>query len=392
MDWKGAEAAEGGAVKIPDRWLYLYYYEALNILFRFENALRVFVYVILKKELQDGWDNAAIADGATIRTETKKRLTQAKEHGYLGYEVSSPMMYLNSGELTQIIGSDAYWKRFAPYFKATRAVLLTKLQEIGTIRNSLAHFRPLKLDDIDLIKQNSKHVLLAVEDCLVQLTSISHIVPTNSELPWYKELKPIGNEHLTTSLFFSRDQKWVRVELAYKIPTLQKTQYGDKYFGYLVGNIRTSQIVSNYAAIRKNCIYISEQSMFGTLEANYDVSASKKISIVFSQATFEGNLAQIASEIKDVALKIQAESSLVAEDHLARGELVEAKRANATYRELQNGHNYWQLDVDNLETPLAEVEEVEFWGQRMHFEDDFISATSHYPWMPSSVSKPSWSF
>ncbi|WP_124647040.1 hypothetical protein [Burkholderia contaminans] len=137
----------------------------------------------------------ALGGGITIRTETKKRIQQAREYGYLGYEVSSPMLFLNSGELAQIITSEDYWKYFAPFFRASKAIVLAKLQEIGAVRNSLAHFRPIKHDDIDLIKQNSKHLLIEVENCLVQLTSISDVVPTNSEDAWCKELKPIGNDH-----------------------------------------------------------------------------------------------------------------------------------------------------------------------------------------------------
>lgn len=166
MQWREATEIEGNSVRVPPTWLDLYYYEALNILFRFENSLRIFAYIILKKELGEKWDNAAISGGSTIKSETKKRLTQAREHGYLGYEVSSPMLYLNSGELTTIITSDAYWKHFAPYFKATKQIILNKLNEIGTVRNSLAHFRPLKKDDLDLIKQNTKHVLLEIETCI----------------------------------------------------------------------------------------------------------------------------------------------------------------------------------------------------------------------------------
>ena len=68
MDWQQAKQVDGG-VQIPDRWLHLHYYEALNILFRFENALRVFVYVILKREFLDEWDTAAITGGGTIRSD-----------------------------------------------------------------------------------------------------------------------------------------------------------------------------------------------------------------------------------------------------------------------------------------------------------------------------------
>ncbi|HEV2626575.1 MAG TPA: hypothetical protein VGV62_15965 [Xanthobacteraceae bacterium] len=59
MDWKSAVTKEGGAIRIPERWLHLYYYEALNILFRMENALRVFVYVVLKNNLKEKWPDAS---------------------------------------------------------------------------------------------------------------------------------------------------------------------------------------------------------------------------------------------------------------------------------------------------------------------------------------------
>ena len=102
MEWLSAEAGEDRSFKIPERWLHLYYYEALNILFRFENALRLFVYVVLKRQLGKEWDLAALGDGITIRTETRKRIHQTREHGYLGYDVSSPMLFLNSGELRTV--------------------------------------------------------------------------------------------------------------------------------------------------------------------------------------------------------------------------------------------------------------------------------------------------
>lgn len=386
MEWKSAEVKDDGAVKIPERWLHLYYYEALNILFRFENALRLFVYVVLKKNLGKDWDLAALGDGITIRTETKKRITQAREHGYLGYEVSSPMLYLSSGELTQIISSDAYWKHFAPYFKATKAIVLTKLQEIGTVRNSLAHFRPIKQDDIDLIKQNSRHLLLEIENCLVQITSITDLVPTNSEEPWYKEIKPIGNENLATALHLSRDQQWIRLELIYKIPTVQKSFYGDRYITLKVGNIRTAQLLKLYSAIRENCIYISESPIYGRFNADHSIADDKRVSVVFSKETLESELPGIVNDLKEMAVTVEAETGLIEQDHLARGELIESRNGTAFLRERENKSTYWQIDLDALMTPVSDIDEIEYWGKRNHFADDFISSTAHYPWMPSSVS------
>lgn len=386
MEWLPAEAGKDGSVKIPERWLHLYYYEALNILFRFENALRLFVYVVLKRKFGKDWDLTALGDGITIRTETRKRINQAREHGYLGYEVSSPMLFLNSGELTQIIVSDAYWKYFAPFFRASKAIVLAKLQEIGTVRNSLAHFRPIKQDDIDLIKQNSKHLLIGIEDCLVQLTSITDVVPTNSEDAWYKEIKPIGNSFWRTNMLSSRDQQWVRVQLLYKIPVLQRFP-SEKYPSYRVGTIRTAQLLRSYPGIRDACIYLSESTVHPRMSDDQELIATKSISIVFSRSTLENGYAVIGQELRGIALKVEVETELIQQDTLARGELVEAKTISAALRDGSHGTPYWSFNAEALGTSVSEIEEVEYWGQRWHFTTDFISSTSSYPWMPSSVSE-----
>lgn len=386
MEWHPAENKEGGTYKIPERWLHIYYYEALNILFRFENGLRLFVYVILKKHLGKGWDLAALGEGGTIRTETKKRIAQAREHGYLGYDVSSPMLFLNGGELTQLIVSDAYWKYFAPYFKASKSIVLTKLQEIGTVRNSLAHFRPIKQDDIDLIKQNTRHLFISIEDCLVQITSITDVVPTNTEDAWYKELKLIGNDHLRTSLFSSRDKQWVRLQLTYSAPVIKKYVSSPRYPTYLVGNIRTDQILHRYASLREPCIYMSELGIYPRMGEDLTPVLSKQLSIVFSRATLEDNLAGLLEDLKNIALTIENETELISQDALALGDLVESKGISAFIREDGSGKSYWVFNTDALNTAVSEIDDVEYWGKRWHFATDFICSTSHYPWMPSSVS------
>jgi hypothetical protein len=386
MEWHPAEADDNRNFKIPERWLHIYYYEAFNILFRFENALRLFVYVVLKRQLGKDWDLAALGDGIAIRTETKKRIHQAREHGYLGYEVSSPMLFLNSGELTQIITSEVYWKYFAPFFRASKAIVLTKLQEIGTVRNSLAHFRPIKQDDIDLIKQNSKHLLIEIENCLVQLTSISDVVPTNSEDAWYVELKPIGNDHWRTNLLSSLDQQWIRIQLTYNIPVLQKSG-SSKYINYKVGTLRTSQILRLYPVIRETCIYLSESAVYPRIGDSQALRAAKTISIVFSKSTLESSFNEIGAVLKAMALKVETETELIQQDALARGDLVEAKNISAFHRDGNSGNAHWDFNTESLTASIVDVDEVEYWGQRSHYTTDFISSTSRYPWMPSSVSE-----
>jgi hypothetical protein len=124
MDWKSATTKDDGTVSIPERWLLLHYYEALNILFRMENAMRVFVYVVLtnrfQKKLAETNMQTDDAKQTTVAAVAARRLAQANGFGYLGYEISSPLMYLNSGELTNIICSESYWSLFKPFFRGKK--------------------------------------------------------------------------------------------------------------------------------------------------------------------------------------------------------------------------------------------------------------------------------
>lgn len=385
MEWKPIEQGESGFIKVPERWLHLYYYEALNILFRFENALRIFVYVILKRHLKEQWDTTALGDDKTIRTETKKRIAQARDHGYLGDSVSSPMLFLSSGELAQLITSEAYWKYFAPYFRASRDIVATKLQEIGTVRNSLAHFRPIKPDDVDLIKQNSKHLLIQIEDCLTQITSTKDTVPSNTSDEWYTSIKPLGNEHVNSQFYSSPDANWIRLQITYQMPILRNTIYPELAY-FKVGAIRTSQILHKLHDFRKSCIYLSEDGFTASLKDDSPLKASMHISLIFARSTLEERHSALAEEIKTLYMTIESETQLVELDPMAKGEFIEAKSLSARKTKLASGRSYWQVGVTALETPMSKIDIVEYWGKQSQYSTDFISSTHQYPWMPSSVS------
>ena len=113
MHWKNTSKNDQGYIKIPKRWLHIHYYEALNILFRFENSLRVFVYAILKNEFQDDWKKCSFStdgnDPKSIKGMASKRAKQAESFGYLGFDITAPLMHLTSGELVELITSEAYW-------------------------------------------------------------------------------------------------------------------------------------------------------------------------------------------------------------------------------------------------------------------------------------------
>ncbi|MBK6949924.1 MAG: hypothetical protein IPH16_19265 [Haliscomenobacter sp.] len=120
MNWKQAKNTVENLYDIPGDWLKIEYFEALNILFRVENSLRVFVYIILKNGFQDKWKDLSItsddAENSTIGAIAKNGLLRHKNYAYLGFVLNSPLLHLTSGELIRVITSDAYWKLFKNYF------------------------------------------------------------------------------------------------------------------------------------------------------------------------------------------------------------------------------------------------------------------------------------
>ncbi len=262
MKWKQATVnKEKNTTIIPNRWIRLHYYEALNALFRIENSLRIFVYVVLKNELLDKWHDINIvsddSEQSTIRSIARKRFTQTQDFGYLGYPINSPLMYLTSGELIRIINDESYWKYFSKFFPASKQVIKNKLDEIGTIRNSLAHFRPIKPDDVETIKQNANHTLTLVEDCLHQMTSCYNIVPTNNKEEWYLSLNTLGNELCTIRLYQSDDENWIKLNLVCKSKILQIRPMKNHYT-YRILKLVSPKILTNFNELAKCTTFLND--------------------------------------------------------------------------------------------------------------------------------------
>lgn len=389
MDWKSATTKDDGAVKIPERWLLLHYYEALNILFRMENSLRVFVYVVLKNKYKEKWADTALEtledERSTIAATAAKRVAQAKGFGYLGYEISSPLLYLNSGELARLITSDAYWEIFKPFFRGKREIIRTKLDEISIVRNALAHFRPLKYDDIELIKQNVKHAFIGIEQCLSEMTQAHRVVPTNTEDDWYKALSALRSQNCPVKLYQNSTEKWIRIELDYASAIL-KEDSGGTYRWFNLTRIISSAILKGLPELAKWCTFMSESVSYLTLTENNKPEFKKKVSLVFSKPALVAGHDAVAEQLKLLLEKIETETDLVEKDNLARGALIDAVSVFAS-KKVSGEHVWWSASTDSLKCELGENDPPEYWGEIGIYVDDFIAGSTKYPWMPSDISK-----
>ena len=388
MEWKQASTIEGG-FSIPARWIYLMYYEAFNLLFRIENALRIFVYIVLKNELRDKWADAQVtADGeqGTIASLAKRRMGQAKTFGYLGHTIDCPIMHLNSGELTRLIVSEAYWRLFKPYFFGSKEIIKSKLDEIGSIRNSLAHFRPIRADDVDVIKQNSKHVLLGIEPFLSQVLLQSDVIPTNTQDEWYKNLKTLGTDQCAFTFQQSTDEKWVRISMEYACPIIKKHSQFPEYLSYIVLTIRSSGVLTQWPEIAKDVCYLSERVPHPRMLEDQDTEFRKTVSLVLSRSMLESQHKNLKVSLEELLLTIAKETELIQQDNLARGKLIHSAPVNASLQK-QKERSWWQWYHQRLHTPVAENDPPEYWGNLNFYGwEDFVAATDKYPWMPESVS------
>jgi hypothetical protein len=387
MDWKSATIKSGDDVSIPKRWLHLHYYEALNILFRMENTLRVFVYVVLKNKFREKWTETALHtaedEQSTIAATAAKRMAQAKGFGYLGYEISSPLMYLNSGELTRIIVSDSFWELFKPYFLGKKEIIRTKLDEIGTVRNALAHFRPLKYDDIELIKQNVKHAFGGIEKCLSEMTQTYRVVPTNTETDWYAALSTIGSDRCKIALHQDSSEQWIRIEINYR-PAILEHQAGSTFQSVQVTNLISPAIIKHFPIILSRCTFATELSYAILSGDTPDVG--KRTSIVFSKPAILEDHAEIARQLVEALKKIDTETELVQKDNLARGVLVDSARLWGTLQGEEN-NRWWRSNTEGMKCEFKEDDPTEYWGEIGLYISDFIAGSNKYPWMPSDISK-----
>lgn len=388
MRWQQPQWLEDGSVKIPTNWLFNHYYEALTVLFRIENALRTFVFVVLKDANKSAWSELSIKteDGSdtTIAAVAKKRFAQDKAFGYLGYAISSPLMHLTSGELIRIILADSYWPMFASHFPAHKNIVQSKLEEIGNVRNALAHFRPLTTDDVQVVKQNANQVLSGVERLLENVVNCPDIVPTNSKDPWYNELKVLSGPYVQLEFNQSVDQNWVRLGVRYSCPIVSDPYLSDTYRSYRVLSVNTPRVLLEYTQILTNVIFTSEYVPYVTMPADENPAFSKTVRLLFSRKTLADQHEPLKRELEEVLKRITTETDQTKEDNLARGDVVQSAWVTAS-RESQE--QQWQLDTRNLGSASNEADPPEYWAGHPLFGSHFVSNSESFPWMPVTVSR-----
>lgn len=388
MNWEKVKSGEGYLTYIiPESWLFIHYYEALTVLFRIENALRLFVFIILKKEFGSEWKNINIDDEGqnTLEKIAKRRMSQAQNFGYIGFPVTSPLMHLTTGEIIRIITIESLWKHFKPYFRGSKEIIRNKLEEINSVRNSLAHFRPITEDDVELIKQNSKHVFMIINNFIPDILKCRQIVPTNTEDEWYKNLRTLGTDICTLSYYQSADSKWIRIRFHYTCSVLAKTRLGITLKQFRVTNLCTSLILREYSELLQYIIYLSEEIPYVAPRDDLDYVFSKDVYMLTHLEILKEHHEEFKQQIESMLIRITQETQLLEQDSLARGSLIEPEIVNDNQRGSIDT-NLWSVDYSSLRDIIKEGDPPEYWGTLGVVSSDFITTTNSYPWMRKDIS------
>ncbi|MCR9506763.1 MULTISPECIES: Swt1 family HEPN domain-containing protein [Vibrio] len=388
MDWREQELLnvekndyEDPQYNIPGDWIHIHSYEALNILFRFENSLRVFVYSILKKHKGANWANTNINKEETIFSAYKQRSAQYKKYGYLGITVSSPMLFLNSGELVYILENEGTWKQFSPYFSADRMVIVNKLLEINAIRNSFAHFRPVTEDDVTLLKQNISHVFHGASEYFKDLYTLINPVPTNLNEKWYIELNRMNYNFSSISFLQSNSSSFIDISVT--VPLVEISQ---KHFGQTTPVVETIKInIDKFFKSKKklleNVIYVTDSYHVSGSGIGQDTLLSPNSGYTFSFTFHRANLNNNVDEILEHFLKmfqeIDHEMQLILNDPKASGSYVSGTTYYGSIKESKRVFSKQEHKKPN--------EVVEYWGEKTFSIGDDIVTRSHMPWIEGSI-------
>jgi hypothetical protein len=386
MKWLSASEADKNIFTIPETWLFIHYYEALNLLFRIENSLRIYVYAILKMNHKDGWVDLNItsddSESGSIKSIAKKRIAYTQTYGYLCFPASCPIMYFTTGELLRII-YDSYWPIFKKHFKGSKEIMKFKLDEIGNIRNAIAHFRPIKPEDVEVLKQNARHTLGAVEECLHNILNLHTTLPTNTEDQWYKELSVLGTEQCRLSFNQSKDEEWVNIKIKFNCKVLSINRFGEKFASINALNLKSSAVLSEFPNLKCNLIYISEDLPFVYLSDLKDINMQKTISMLFHRKNISESYSEIKTDLEST-LRIADETDLIIKDNLARGKFNETTNFWVRYEE---DVKTFRAMGDPFGIPVKEDDPPEYWGEMPSPYTDCISGASKFPWMPIEISK-----
>jgi hypothetical protein len=138
--------------------------------------------------------------------------------------------------------------------------------------------------------------------------------------------------------------------------------------------------------IRNAVIFVNESIPFFRIVKDEDPKFSKTITLTFAKKTLAEKHTEIRIAIVTLLEKLNQETELVKNDHLARGELIYAISASARQTTSENKPGQWSIDVPALREREDLTDAPEYFGSLESMSvPDFITDSPRFAWMPVDV-------
>ena len=292
--------------KFPSRCLPSYYFDSFNLLHKYENALRLFVYVTLKACHGANWDSLNLPgkDRGTISSAYKKQIGQLQALGHIGSLPNIPLLYLSLDDLTGLLDNDSVKAFIKPYFPASlEKVYIPKLCEVKIIRNNIVHFRDFKEKDFQRLMFNLEDIWSPVSRLLSEIISSDQYVGPSENDRWYQPWASIRDKETKQSIirvWLVGYKTWIR--LGFSAETMESKDRDSEYM-----NIDFNRVVDKLRKIFPYLIYF-QKSLWPSRHAkdgggrsfSLTEKSAKDIRILFYEKQFENNSEQILTVIDDV--------------------------------------------------------------------------------------------
>jgi hypothetical protein len=125
-------------------------------MYEVENRLRARVAESLSSEDDDWWTSRI---PSSIAAKAEARRAAERESPAAGVGSMHPIMYLELGELADVIRDENNWRPvFGVRFALDRAEFDDALRRVTSVRNKTAHNRPLTGVDVELLRDAARHL------------------------------------------------------------------------------------------------------------------------------------------------------------------------------------------------------------------------------------------
>lgn len=386
MDWKKAKHLKHNNYNIPINWMHIHYFEAYNILFRLENTLRLLVYIVLKSEFENNWLHEKVVKDRnnnfqSINSVVKFKIKNVEDFEYIGYNIKNPIMYLSLGELVNIIKGSKISDIFASFFLGDIKNVTLKLDEIKNIRNELAHFRPIREEDVGIIKSISEQVFKKIQNYISNLTISQEHIPSNLSAKWYTSLCSINKycDHISFSK--SRNEDWIKIFIMLRVPVIINHSQ-EKYLSVNTLIPKTKMLLSELSKLQKITVRVSDNmDKHIVIHENRDY-AIKRILFIVNAKKLKKRYVSISAELKKVLMKIDTENREILKNPDSRGTIVDSIHS---FYEYTKAEHILKTDNDEIHTRYDLDDPLEMWGKNSVLFSDFITDTDWFPWMKINI-------